>query len=591
MMTSAHIEAIHRKRNGFALFHDGNAGHLWRGEIMSMLGESALSVGVIIWLAYLTASPFVVLAAVLALGLPWLLIGPFGATFENVAEPGRLLTWVGRVRVAAALGIVGMHFLTIYPLLYVLLFAVGASGRLRQSLRVAAMRVCLAPGEIELVTNDVYVGAAVAAVLGPLLGSLLFLLLGDRIILVGLGAALLFVLAGNSDGFLDALPEQQRGFLQATPAGVAPDEATRDDLLRAARGASGAADDEEGDEEDGEEALSEEQRELALPEWYQQGPMNAAQAMADIRVGMGLAGGRRSSATALLALLALALTGGGLSTLEVFYLGDRLNLPPLDLGALVSLEAAGLALGMLLVSMPPLSKMGPRLTLIGLALTGAALAVMGAAPLAVIALPAALGMGVANALAVTGARQALRAGRDGAERRAISAAESFLSALVSLLGALLFTAGYAGVSRIHVGSHTFSSAPLGLLFTVAGIGLALFALMLMVNPGLSDKRPQKDVAPARDATNARLTGLAAAVDGPATGAIGSLWDDDEDDGPASRYSSAHRAADDYDDEDDDRGYTGEYDAADDDDDWDDEPPARGSGRRPAGRPPQPRNRW
>ncbi|HET9111257.1 MAG TPA: hypothetical protein VFN78_10570, partial [Ktedonobacterales bacterium] len=53
VMTSAHMEAIHRKHNGFALFHDGNAGHLWRGEIMSMLGESALSVGVIIWLAYL----------------------------------------------------------------------------------------------------------------------------------------------------------------------------------------------------------------------------------------------------------------------------------------------------------------------------------------------------------------------------------------------------------------------------------------------------------------------------------------------------------------------------------------------------------
>ncbi len=576
MMTSAHIEAIHRKRNGFALFHDGNAGHLWRGEIMSMLGESALSVGVIIWLAYLTASPFAVLMAVLALGIPWLLVGPLGATFENVSEPGRLLTWIGRVRVAAALGIVAMHFLTIYPLLYLLLFAIGIGGRLRQSLRVAAMRVCLAPGEIELVTNDMYVGASVAAVLGPLLGSLLFLALGDRIILVGLGAALLFLLAGNSDGFLDALPEQQRGFLQATPAGVAPDEATRDDLLRAARGASATEGDEEA-EDDNEDAepLSQEQRELALPEWYQQGPRNMAQAMADIRVGMGLAGGRNTSATALLALLALALAGGGLSVLEVFYLGDRLNLPPLDLGALVSLEGAGLALGALLVSMPPLSKVGPRLTLIGLALTGAALAIMGATPVAAIAFPAALGMGAANALAVTGARQALRAGRDGAERRAISAAESFLSALVSLLGALLFTAGYAGVSRIHVGAHTFSSAPLGLLFTITGIGLALIALRLMVAPGLRDKRSHKDAAPAIHATNARMTGMAAAVDGSATGAVGALWDDDDDD--------------------DDRGYTGEYDADyDEDDDWDDEPPTRGNPRRPAGRPPQPRdrrNRW
>ncbi|HEY7851173.1 MAG TPA: hypothetical protein VIC27_13975, partial [Ktedonobacterales bacterium] len=286
-LTSTHMEAIHRKRNGFALFHDGNVGHLWRGEVASLLGEGALSVGVIIWLAYLTASPFAVLAAVVALGLPWLLAGPLGATFENVREPRRLLSWIGRLRVVATLGVVAMHFLTVFPLLYLLIFVISMSGRLRQSLRVAAMRVCLAPGETELVANDLYVGAAVAAVLGPLLGSLLFLLLGDRIILVGLGAALFFLLAGNSDGFLDALPEQQRGFLQATPAIVAPDEATRDDLLRAARaedddGASLATDEE--DDPDGQ-PLSQRQRELALPEWYQQGPLNAAQAMGDIRQG------------------------------------------------------------------------------------------------------------------------------------------------------------------------------------------------------------------------------------------------------------------------------------------------------------------
>ncbi len=577
-LTSTHMEAIHRKRLGFALFHDGNAGHLWRGEITSMLGESALSVGVIIWLTYLTASPFAVLAAVVALGLPWLLAGPLGAAFENVREPGRMLAWIGRVRVGAALGVVGMHFLTIYPLLYLLLFAIGMSGRLRQSLRVAATRACLAPGEIELVANDLYVGAAVAAVIGPLLGSLLFLLLGDRIILVGVGAALLFLLAGNSDGFLDALPEQQRGYLQATPAVVAPDEATRDDLLRAA-----LADDVEADDDDlATLPLSQEQRELALPEWYQQGPQNAAQAMGDIRVGLGLAGGRKSSATALLALLALALAGGGLTALEVFYLGDQLNLPALYLGIVAALEAGGLALGALLASMPPFSKLGSRLILLGLMLTGVALAIFGAAPLAQIAFLAALGMGVANALAVTGARRTLRAGRDGIERRAISAAESFLTTLASLFGALLFTVCYAGFGRLHVGTHAlFPGLPINLIFIVAGVGLALIALMLLVSPGLRDRTPQEEAGPVSKATQARMQATAAV-----RGAT--LWDGDDtddDDGPASRYSRAYPAMDDDDDE---RGYTGAYDAGgyddDPDDDWDDEPPPRRGGpRRPAGR--------
>jgi hypothetical protein len=438
------------------------------------------------------------------------------------------------------------------------------------------------------VANDLYVGAAVAAVVGPLLGSLLFLLLGDRIILVGVGAALLFLLAGNSDGFLDALPERQRGFLQATPAVVAPDEATRDDLLHAAHADEAAdaddADDDADDDDPAAQPLSQEQRELALPEWYQQGPLTAAQAMGDIRVGLGLAGARNSSATALIALLALALAGGGLTVLEVFYLGDRLNLPPLYLGVIAGLEAGGLTLGALLASMPPFSKLGPRLTLVGLALTGFALAILGAAPLALLAFAAALGMGAANALAVTGARQALRAGRDGTERRAISVAESFLTALASLFGALLFTVFYVGSSRIHIGTHFLvPGLPLNLLFTIAGLGLALITLMLIVTPGLRDKKPDDDLPIHTKARMARMAGAPAAR---AT-AGGALWGDDDrddDDGPASRYSSAYPAVDD--DDYDERGYTGEYDAADDDepyDDWDDEPPPRGNPRRPAGR--------
>jgi hypothetical protein len=580
------MEAIHRKANGFAPFHDGNVGHLWRGEVMSLVGEGALSVGVIIWLAYLTASPWAVLAAVIAFGFPYVIAGPFAAAFENVREPSRMLAWLGRVRVVAALGIVAMHFLTLYPILYVLLFTLGASSRIRQSLRVAATHVCLAPGELELVANDLYIGSAAATVIGPLLGSILFLALGDRIILVGLAAALLFLLAGNSDGFLDALPEAQRGFLQATPAVVAPDDATRDDLLRAARSdgerdlsATALAAELTGSLATAQ-PLTEEQRELALPEWYQQGPTNAAQAMAEIRAGLGLAGGRKSSATALLALLALALVGGGLSALEVFYLGDQLNLPALYLGVLAALEAGGLALGALIAQWPMFSKMGPRRILLGLALTGIALAIFGATSFAPLAFAAALGMGVANALAVTGARQALRVGRDGVERRAISAAESFYIACISLFGALLFTIFYAGVSRLHLGSHAiFPGLSLSLLFSIAGVGLALIALMLMVNPGVRD-HVDDDLPLHAKKRKERIEEVSGKQQ-----AVGGLWDDHEMDG-----------GDDYDDyEDDERGYTGEYDADgyDDEDDDYDEPPTRGAGpRRPAGRPPfAPRDRW
>jgi len=367
---------------------------------------------------------------------------------------------------------------------------------------------------------------------------------------------------------------------------VAPDDATRDDLLRAARSdgerdlsATALAAELTGSLATAQ-PLTEEQRELALPEWYQQGPTNAAQAMAEIRAGLGLAGGRKSSATALLALLALALVGGGLSALEVFYLGDQLNLPALYLGVLAALEAGGLALGALIAQWPMFSKMGPRRILLGLALTGIALAIFGATSFAPLAFAAALGMGVANALAVTGARQALRVGRDGVERRAISAAESFYIACISLFGALLFTIFYAGVSRLHLGSHAiFPGLSLSLLFSIAGVGLALIALMLMVNPGVRD-HVDDDLPLHAKKRKERIEEVSGKQQ-----AVGGLWDDHEMDG-----------GDDYDDyEDDERGYTGEYDADgyDDEDDDYDEPPTRGAGpRRPAGRPPfAPRDRW
>ena len=303
-MTSAHLEAVTRKHSGFALFHDGSAGHLWRGEVASLFGDAILSVGALMWLAYLTSSPYSVLWGALALGLPWLLAGPLATPLQNVQEPGNALRWLGRLRTLFAFGLIVMHFRTIYPVVYALLFAIALCGRLREGLRVAATRSCLAPGEPELVANDLYVGAALVAVLGPLLAMVLFVLLGERIILVSIGAAICFLLSSNSDGFLDALPEPQRAFLTITPARAAPDERAREELLAVAQAHLAA--DSAGDEDEMGEEQSQRLRELALPEWYQQGPRSIAQALGELRAGLGVAALRRDSMAALYGLGALA---------------------------------------------------------------------------------------------------------------------------------------------------------------------------------------------------------------------------------------------------------------------------------------------
>jgi hypothetical protein len=626
MRTSAHLEAIQRKRNGFALFHDGNAGHLWRGEVASLLGDSMLSIGVIIWLAYLTGSPLMTLLAVLALGLPWLIAIPIAPFFENVRDPGRPLAWIGRLRIVAALGVVGMHFLTIYPILFGILLLIGLTGRIRQALRVAATRACLEPGEVELVANDLFIGSALTTVIGPLLAAALFMVMGERIILIGLASAALFLLASNSDGFLDTLPEERRAFTLATPTSATPDEATRADLIAAARGvkadvdADSDADAEVDNSPDSDDApLTPEQRERALPEWYQQGPRNPFQAIADVRAGLALAGGRAASASALLTLTALALAGGGLSVLEVFYVSDRLGLAGYYFGVLAALEAGGLTLGAMLAELPPARRNAGPPALLGLALTGVALSLLAWSTIPTVSYGGALLLGVANGMSVTAGRRLLRAGYDGAERRALSAGEAFLTALASVGGAVFFTVFYAGSMNASVGTRAlFPGMPLGMVLGGAGVGLILAGAILFVRPGLRDRAP-KSAKSDKDSLISGASGRMAAAPGAsgrfaspvgasgkmgaigATGAVGALWANHEDDEDDSAYTGERGRA--YDDEeepyeDDDR-FEDEYEEDEEErDDWDRRGRGRGAppkgGRPPLGprvRPPDRRGRW
>src|SRR5262249_3102397 len=160
-------------------------------------------------------------------GIPYILFGPLAAPLEHARDPGPWLRRFGYVRVVCALGFVAMHFLTLYPVVFALLFGVSFFGRLRAALRVAATRVCLAPGEFELVANDLHVGAAVVATFGPLLAGLLFLMLGERILAVAIVAAVALLLSANSDGFLDPIPSIRRAYLRVTIEGAIPNERER----------------------------------------------------------------------------------------------------------------------------------------------------------------------------------------------------------------------------------------------------------------------------------------------------------------------------------------------------------------------------
>lgn len=536
--TTGHAALGHSHR--FALFHDGNAGHIWRADVASTLGEAMLSAGALMWLAVLPAASasavvLTLLLGVLALALPWLVAAPLAVRLQNVAEPGRPLARLGQLRCLLALGLIAMHFHTILPVVYLLLFAISLCGRLRAGLRVAAMRACLAPGEPERVADDGYIGAVFATILGPLAAMLLFALLGERIPLVALGASICFLLCANSDGFLDAIPPSQRAYLLAVPEQSA---------VRHAQQLAGDDDDDMPQQAADLGEAAQRLREQALPEWYSHGPTTAAELIADLKAGLGLAGTQRPALAAVLALTALGLVGGGLGVLDVLYVTLNLELSSFYLGALLAAEAFGLAVGALLAT-EVLDRVAAATGLVlGLLLAGVGLfglAVFDRMPHALILMGV---LGIGNALAASSAHRLLTAPFFGADRRAVATAERALGTVSLIVGAGAFAVIYGGPAVLGLHARwqfAFGGWPLAELLMLTSGGL--LAMILVVLAALALPTPQPATASQRKGkrgTGAR-TGTARRAD-----ADGFDDDDEEDAAPPRRYP-ARRSDHPYDD--------------------------------------------
>lgn len=585
-MPAAPLPADHHHRLGIAIFHDGNPGHLWRGSLASQFGEAILGAGVVMWLAALLYSPLAVALAVAAMGLPFLLAGPLAAPFENVEEPRGGLRILGWLRILLAAGLFAMHFLTILPVVYLLLFGISLCGRLHDALRTAAIRSCLAPGEPESIANDLHIGAVFASVLGPLLATLVYILNGERILFVSVVAVVMFLISVNSEAFLDALPANRRAFLLATPQSVSHDDTARDDDGWDDDDALDASDDDAGEYDNAED-----RREMRLPAWYQQGPMRLGQALGDIRVGLGLAGSSAGSTAAIWGLSAVALVGGGLAALEVFYVTSALLLPSFYLGPLLAAEGAGAALGMLVAR--PFAGRGWRIGFLGGIIgSGVALVVLGRMPQLPIALGLTFALGLANAMALAGAHRALSHNFTPLEQRALAAAENWVGAFCGVAGTLIVTAFYEGSYFSGDGPNLtlhLPTWPIAILISLLGVGLVAAAILSIVSmsTNLSLPKPKfgKDEK-SSSSTKGRVPGSLPALDDEDASSYlpaldgesdewgdGDGWDDAGDDGTG--YGSAQYPA---------TGYGSAYDDYDDDDG----PPARSARRQPKGR--QPRTR-
>jgi hypothetical protein len=487
--------------------------------VLSFVGESIISVGSVIWLATQTASPLIVTLAVLALGAPYVLAGLLFARMEHVEHPGGPMRWVGWLRTVLALGLAALQFQFSVPAALGLLFMISLTGRLHDRLRIAAERTCLALGETEHVASDLQIGLSIAAVVGPLLAMAFYILPGENSIGLGVGACLAFLLCSNSEGFLDTLPPHRRDYLLAVPVEA---DAETDDLTEHEENATGAVA-AANTQERLDETDPEMRREQALPEWFQQTPRSPVQVIADIRGGLALAGSEKRGTLAIQALALLGLAGGGLSVLEVYFVQTAMGLSAFYLGALLAVEAAGLALGALMADL-----FGERKTLVplfaGLSLAGVALVSFVYLPLLPLILVPALFLGVANALAVQRAHRALLGGFSGAERRALGSAARAVSTFAGLFGAALFGVAYAG----HVAGPITSKLPLpnwsaAELVFVTGLALILSpALLIGGNVLAARKRKPKEPAEAEQQDSAD------GFTGEHTGLFGRLADADDD---------------------------------------------------------------
>jgi hypothetical protein len=541
-----------RGRHGFAIFHDGNAGHFWRGEVFSNLGDAMLVTGLLLWIAQLTYSPQAIAITVVMFALPWVLAGPLAVPLQYVRRPGWALRHVGNARVFFTFGLVVIQLIhyrgifpsALYPVLYLLIFAISLCGRLREALRVAATRTCLAPGDVELVANDLQIGAAVVAVVGPLLSALLFILLGERILLVAIGVAVIYFLSANSDSFLDVQPVWRRAFSLVTPESAVEDDKLRAELLDAAqpddrRVGAAAAFGTGGPEEDYELLV-----ERALPEWYQMGPWSIGQALDDLRAGLGLAALANSSRTSLYVLGSLALIGGGLTVLEVFYVLYVLQVPIFYLAALLAAEGGGLALGGSMAAGMVARGSWRFATVVGLLGIGIALGILALWPVVLVALPAALLLGAANAFAVMGARHGVRTGFSGPERRALTAAEGFITALCTIAGAGIFLYFYLYLSPTYIGwlnpasNSDFSWAGPGELMLVTGVLLVLLGIGFGLSLTFSGNGPRHAPAPLPATGTSAMGAIGLTMEAEESmgyPAVGDGWDDN---GPA-RYAPGY----------------------------------------------------
>jgi hypothetical protein len=428
----------------------GNIGRLWTSQIASTAGD-LLVTGIIFWFLQITGSFNAVFLLLLMMALPPVLMGFFGGHFAAIRDTRRLMTMLGILRVGLALVLVLMHFYTIVPIVLVLAFGLSLASSLRGSLRRAAIAHTIVPRARSVLASGDQLVAGALAVLGPALAVLLYILDGERIFTISIGAALCYFLTAIGETRAEPLPDKL--LFQHAASDAEANESVW-----------------EGDEDEDESSTNAriKKAESLHPIWEMVPPPNVRAAMSDVRHGLLLIGTSSHALAAFLLLILTALVGGIVALLQPFYVTSVLRQVPLMLGLFFVAAGAGSAIGSAIVV--ELRRGGQLFMLIGGLGAGVALVSLVRAVDMQHALAYIFALGAANVFIIRGSQIAMLRHFVPVGQRAIVAATSGITSLMTFIGIVL---GAGIITQFDFIRHRPISPAIGLTNLLIICGLTL----------------------------------------------------------------------------------------------------------------------
>jgi len=436
----------------------GNIGRLWTSEIASTAGDILFSVGVVIWFLQISGKFNDVVGLLLVIAIPPVLVSIFGGSLAGLKDTRRLLTVLGILRIALALLFILMHFETIIPVVFLLAFGLSLSSSMRHAVRRGTIAHTVAIRARATLASGEQIAAGVLAVAGPAITTLLYILNGERIFAIAVGAATCYFLTLTGETGAQPLPDS---ILYQKP---------KSDSIKI------------------ESAWEDEQDSPATPNatptqvWELLAPPNARAAVADVNQGLQVIGSSSHATTAFLLITLVAFIGGIVAALQPFYVAIKLHQAPFMLGLL--LTAAGLGATIASAIIVEIRHAGEGFLVFGIIACGVSLIELPRArdinqTLIIIAV-----LGAANIFAIRGGQMTIMRHLLPEGQRAASAALQLGGAVLSLLGivaALVVMTGLAFANRKTL------LPPVGLTNTLAIGGMSLViagvvAVVILVIP-------------------------------------------------------------------------------------------------------------